>query len=74
MTNEERAAQKAAVLHCIKCAGSLEDLSDRVGVAKSTVYRWLSGDVEISAEYAAEIAREFGLRLQDLRPDLEVNP
>jgi len=70
MTDKELANMSAAVAVAVARAGDVTMLAARIGVAKTTIYRWLSGDTIISAETAKRCADATDMTLQDFRPDL----
>ncbi|WP_363311541.1 YdaS family helix-turn-helix protein [uncultured Devosia sp.] len=49
---------------------TLEALSSRLGVNKSTLMRWEDGSVPIPADRIVEVERATGISRHDLRPDL----
>jgi transcriptional regulator with XRE-family HTH domain len=49
---------------------TLKRLADRLGVDKSTLFRWELGEIQLSAERILQIERQTGIKRERLRPDL----
>lgn len=58
-----------ALHHAICLAGSRAKFAQVMGVSSMTVYQWQRR--KVPAEHCPSIERAFGVRCEDLRPDVD---
>ena len=72
MKNLNSKQTKEALSRAIDAAGSQAVLAGKVGVLQSTISKWLTGRVKLTAERAVDIERAVSAKVsrRELRPDL----